>query len=160
MVIAVLLAVVATQWSESLRVFEARVASEVVGLFSRSAASGDVVYAGLGGTHPLALRITSTCTSGLLALPCLGAMCFYLLHRGVRLSAALLGLATGVLVVFVLNEARLATMVAGWTEFGGKGLWIAHELIGTVISVVAVLLALGAQLRLSAWNSQPQAREF
>ncbi|HEX3333255.1 MAG TPA: hypothetical protein VHS57_02885 [Acidimicrobiales bacterium] len=148
-----------TAWSAPYRSVEAHAASWVVGLFTPTRLYGNEwLVSGHGGG--LWFVVTTICTSALIVLPLLGFATWATLMRRVKVSMALAGLAAGTAVVLVLSTARLALIGLSWWQWGYPSLWLAHDFVGTFISLVAMALGLGVQITVTGRWGKMERRSF
>lgn len=118
------------------------------------------VYLDLGSPHAVGVDVTTECTVGILILPLVLAYCVMVSFSGVRVRSALTGLSVGFLVVAVANELRLVSILVAWHRWGRGGLWISHILVGSIVSLVAVVAALGLQLKSSMRHGRLVTRSY
>jgi hypothetical protein len=148
-----------TVWSAPYRSVEAHAASWVVGLFTPTRLYGNEwMVAGHGSG--LWFVVTTICTSGLIVLPLLGFAAWATLMRRVKVSMALAGLLAGTLVVLALSTARLAMIGLSWWQWGYPSLWLAHDFVGTFISLIAMGLGLGIQVTVTGRWGKMERRTF
>jgi len=118
------------------------------------------VYLDLGSRHAVGIDVTAECTVGILVLPLVIAYCLFVAFSGVRVRSALTGLGLGFLVVGVANELRLMSILVAWHRWGHGGLWVSHVLVGSIMSLCAVVLALAVQLRWSLRHGRLVSRGY
>jgi exosortase/archaeosortase family protein len=147
-------------YNQGFRDVEARVASLAITPFTHTFTVNDVVIVGAGSDHTVGLRITSECTASLLMLPAAILFCLYTLFLGVRIRSASVGLIVAGGIAFFANQVRLFLIAVGWLAWGSSGLWVAHILVGSVISIVAVLATLIVQVRLTAAKGRGASRSY
>jgi hypothetical protein len=148
-----------TVWSEPYRSMEAHVASWVVGLFTPTRLYGNE-WLVTGHGSGLWFVVTTICTSGLIVLPLLGFATWATLMRRVKVSMAVAGLVAGTLIVLVLSTARLAMIGLSWWQWGYPSLWLAHDLVGTFISLLAMGAGLGVQVAVTGRWGKVERRTF
>jgi exosortase/archaeosortase family protein len=157
--LVVLAIAILTIWSAPYRSMEAHAASCVVGIFTPTKLYGNEwLVTGHGGG--LWFVVTNICTSGLIVLPLLGFAAWATLMRRVKVSMALAGLVAGTLVVLVLSTARLAMIGLSWWKWGYPSLWLAHDFVGTFISLIAMALGLGVQVAVTGRWGKMERRSF
>ena len=148
-----------TVWSEPYRSMEAHVASWVVRLFTPTRLYGNEWLVTSHGSG-LWFVVTTICTSGLIVLPLLGFATWATLMRRVKVSMALAGLFAGTLIVLVLSTARLAMIGLSWWQWGYPSLWLAHDFVGTFISLLAMAAGLGVQVAVTSRWGKVERRTF
>jgi exosortase/archaeosortase family protein len=156
--IAVAVAIL-TVWSAPYRSMEAHAAAWVVGLFTPTRLYGNE-WLVTGHGSGLWFVVTTICTSGLIVLPLLGFASWATLMRRVRVSMALAGLFAGTLVILVLSTARLAMIGLSWWQWGYPSLWLAHDFVGTLISLIAMAAGLGVQIAVTGRWGKMERRTF
>ena len=144
----------------AIRVVEARAVAAVLSATARTLADRDVVVAGLGSSTPVAVRISGECTAALLCVPLLVAFACYVLFRGVRPAAAIAGLLAGAAVISVANILRICMIVVAWRTGGTGALGFTHVVVGSITSLVAALLGLFVQVRVSGAHGRPAVRTY
>lgn len=103
----------------------------------------DVVYFGLGSTHPLGLMMTPECTSVFLLIPLIvvGAVLIALRPAITWRVLASLGLAAVVLIA--VNQFRILTLAALVSWLGtNEGYYWGHTMVGSLVSVFGGAAAL------------------
>ena len=150
---------IVTVWSQPYRSAEAHAASWVVGLFTPTRLYGNEWLVSGHGSG-LWFVVTTLCTSGLLVLPLLGFAAWATLMRRVKVSMALAGLTAGMLVVVLLGTARLAMIGLSWWQWGYPSLWLAHDLVGTFISLIAMALGLLVEVTVTGRWGKMERRTF
>jgi exosortase/archaeosortase family protein len=158
--LAILLVIAMLAFNQGFRDAEASVVRLVIGPFTKAFAVNDVVVIGVNTGHPVGLRITNDCTASLLVLPSLVAFCLYIVFLGVRIRSAAYGLLMAGLIAFVANQFRLFLIAVGWLAWGPNGLWVAHTLVGSLISLLAVFVTLIVQVRVTAAKGHALTREY
>jgi hypothetical protein len=148
-----------TVWSEPYRSMEAHTASWVVGLFTPTRLYGNE-WLVTGHGSGLWFVVTTICTSGLIVLPLLGFATWATLMRRVKVSMALAGLVAGALVVLLLSTARLAMIGLSWWKWGYPSLWLAHDFVGTFISLIAMAGGLLVQVAVTGRWGKMERRTF
>lgn len=162
--LAVVLAAVgvlaSTSWGHSYRVLEARVASSATSLWTQSYAVDErwVVKTAQGNT--LIVVVTSACTTSLLVLPLFlaGAVALLLPRLSMRWTVAALG--AGSAVLFGLGTVRLSLIGYAWYRWGVGAIWVAHDVLGTIISVISAATALGLMLLVISRKGRFAGRRF
>ena len=134
-------------WHGFYRSMEIRLSGLLINLTTTSGVyvvpQRQTVYFGLGTDHALGLRISPECTSAFLVVPLLlvGATMLGLRPRIAGRVLASLGLAVCVLVV--VNQLRMLTLVALISQLGrGRGYYLGHTLLGSMVSVFGGAAAL------------------
>jgi exosortase/archaeosortase family protein len=158
--LAVLVMIVMLAFNQGFREAEASVVRSVISPFTKAFAVHDVVVIGVDTGHPVGLRITNECTASLLVLPSLVGFCLYILFLGVRIRSAAYGLLMAGLIAFIANQLRLFFIAVSWLAWGPNGLWVAHILVGSIISLLAVFVTLMVQIRLTASKGHALTREY
>jgi len=134
----------------TFRVVEAHAARLFVSPWTRAVSIHDVVIVGVNERRIKGFRITAECTASLLTIPLLLLFSVSVARPRVLLRRALLGLMVGVAIVFAANQLRITVVMLGWLWGGSEGLGFTHGIVGTIISVAALLFALLAQLKVTA----------
>jgi exosortase/archaeosortase family protein len=143
-----------------IRETEAMILRFLVSPWANSTRVDTTVYLGLGTRRAIGLDITAECTVGVLLLPLLLAYCAFVIFRGVRIRSALTGLGQAFVIVAVANELRLVSIMVAWHRWGTTGLWVAHVLVGSIVSLAAVVVALAIQLRRSVRDGRALPRTY
>jgi exosortase/archaeosortase family protein len=78
----------------------------------------------------------------------------------VRLRVAIAGFASGGTVVVTMSVARLAVIGLSWHAWGDASLWVTHDLIGTLVSLVAMAAGVGIQLVVTGSWDRGERRAF
>ena len=92
--------------------------------------------------QPTGVDITIGCTAAFLLLPFVLATTVLLAVRRIPARRAFASLATAVVVVLAVNQARVLAIIAGMGAWGPEdGYGRTHVLVGTAVSTVGVVLA-------------------
>jgi exosortase/archaeosortase family protein len=142
-------------FSHQLRAAEALSLKWLLVPWTGTTAVGDTVVIATDTVRPLALHITPECTSAIMVIPCVVAFALFAVVRNVRIGRALGALAVVAALVFAINQLRIALLAAAYIGWGANSLWIAHSVIGTLISLAGIMLALAVQTRLTAATPSP-----
>jgi exosortase/archaeosortase family protein len=148
-----------TFWSVAYRSAEARVASMVVGAFTSTRLYQTEWRVAHGGSG-VWFVVTSVCTSSVLLLPVVVVGAWAITMPLLRVRSVLGGIAAGSAVVVALNTARLVIISMSWRVWGGGSLWVTHDLIGTVISLVSTLAGLGTLIVVTGLRDKRAPRRF
>jgi exosortase/archaeosortase family protein len=92
--------------------------------------------------QPTGVDITIGCTAAFLLLPFVAATTVLLAVRRIPALRAFASLATAVVVVLAVNQARVLAIIAGMHAWGPEeGYGRTHVLVGTAVSTVGVVVA-------------------
>ena len=149
-----------TAWSSTYRVMEAHLAAASAGLAIDTNALGDRWSITTAAGDTLILVVTSTCTTSLLVVPLFVAATWLLLLQRMRPVAVLLGLATGLLVLLGLGTLRMCLIGLAWHRWGHGAIWVTHDVLGSLISVLAAAAALLVMLLVLTRSGRHEARRF
>ena len=111
---------------------------------------GDTVVVRTDTVRPLALHLTPECTAAIMVIPCVIAFAIFTAMRNVRIGRALGALAVVTALVFAVNQLRIGLLAAAYLGWGARSLWLAHSVVGTLISLAGIVLALVVQTRMTA----------
>jgi exosortase/archaeosortase len=147
---------VLTVWSTAYRSIEAQLASALVGAFTPSRVYQNEWHVTHGGGG-LWFVVTYLCTSSVLLIPLVLVGAWAITMPLVRLRSALCGLIAGSAVVIALSTVRLVMISLAWRMWGNGSLWVTHDLIGTIISLIAMSAGLGTLVVLTGtWDRRPR----
>jgi exosortase/archaeosortase family protein len=163
----VLLAVAAAAASVCILIFnlavrrvEAMAIARTLGESMSARVVSDVIVIDPGRYRTAAFRVTPECTASILILPAVAAFCLYVVFRGVRITQAVLGLLAACVVAFATNQLRILLIVLSWQRWGDDGVWVAHILVGSAISLITILGVLILQIRLTAIHGRVRPRDY
>ncbi len=143
----------------NIRLFEARAAAGLIGLFGTTGVEGTVVYAWLDQRYAIGLDITSSCTVALLGLPVLLAAVVLGWLRGVGKPRLVAAIALGLGVVFLGNQIRLLAIAFATKWWGVNfGFDFAHQIIGSLISLLTACLGVGAVIWFGTKGNSSRSR--
>lgn len=150
--------VVMTAWSASYRHLEAELTGVSSALFTHTLVYQQ--YWLLWHDHtPMAFDVTRQCSSNLMVSPLLLLAALGTLLRGrIGLLRVLLGLLAGVATCVVLNTVRLDIIGLAYGHWGTDSHWLTHDLLGSLITVAASLLAVVVQVVVAGVHRSPRAR--
>lgn len=129
------------------RMLEIRLAGLFIGAITSSgvyvAPHRQTVYFGLGTDHAIGLRITPECTSAFLVVPLLVVAAAMVALRPRITRRVLASTAAAVVVLVLVNQARMLTLVALVSNLGReRGYYLGHTLLGSMVSVFGGAAAL------------------
>ncbi|MEU8782891.1 exosortase/archaeosortase family protein [Streptomyces sp. NPDC048637] len=156
---------VLTVWAHTYRSFEALAAGKAAGLFTSTIVLGDAFHvphsAGSDSDgHGLWIAVTAACTTTILLVPLVLIAAWAVLQPRIRPAMALLGLAAGLVVLLMTGTARLAGIGLAWHWWGARSFWLSHNLVGSLISLIATVVALGVQFKVTGLRSPAARRSF
>ncbi|MDO5627158.1 MAG: hypothetical protein Q4G43_02445 [Mobilicoccus sp.] len=130
------------------------------GLVGEAASAGPIVWVGIGTADVMAMRITALCSTIVLVTPVLllGAALLYGLRRA-HLHRILGGIAVGLALVLVANQARY--LMLGWlgTTFGHRAFLLGHHWIGAIGVLALFALSLFLTVKIAAGGiERPSSR--
>ncbi|MFJ9691549.1 archaeosortase/exosortase family protein [Kitasatospora sp. NPDC101183] len=112
------------------------------------APSAPVLYAGGSGGLEHGIALSTGCSSVLLIAPFVAVSGLLLLLGRRRPGRIVLGLALAAALIGAANLGRLTLIVAMQHRYGGEGFTWTHVLFGSVLMLIAALVALLCYLRL------------
>lgn len=158
--IALTAAVSATLWYQSnIRCIEAWVAAHwadmIPGVMSY-ALSGRPVFLLAGGSRAVGLVVSAECTVSLLMIPLLVWSLLLVAARRVNIAKLFAGLIVSLLLLTAVNQLRLITI--GWAYFsmGRTGYEWSHTVVGSIISILGMILAVMVYIRIALVNQSAQ----
>lgn len=157
-VVAALVALAA--YSTTIRHTEASVASLIIDRFTPSGVSGPIVVIHLDSAQPLGLQITAECSVSMLFIPSLVALAGLMFVRSTDVTRLLEATAISLLLIAAINLLRIVAIAAGSTLWGHDGYWVMHVVVGSVVSIIAVLAGLFVQVRWGLAPAQRPARAY
>jgi len=105
------------------------------------------------------IDITVGCTAAFLLLPFVVATTVLLAVRRIPAARAFASLATAVVVVLAVNQARVLAIIAGMSAWGPEdGYGRTHVLVGTAVSTLGVVAAGTCYLLVLLRGTYPAAR--
>lgn len=120
----------------------------------------DIIVVEPGQQHTIALRITPECTASLLVLPAVAMFCLFVIFRGVRIGRAVGGIVAACGFAYLANQIRILFIAVSWMYWGNDGVWVAHILVGTAISLVTIFAILVVQVWVTAIKGRVSTREY
>jgi exosortase/archaeosortase family protein len=120
----------------------AHLAAVVTGTRTAAVPGTHTFYWLVGTLHMIGLLITSDCTSAILIGPLLFVAGFLSLGGRVPLSRLVPGAALAAAVLFAVNLLRLAAITWATYHFGMAGFTWSHTLLGSVLTLAALVGAL------------------
>jgi exosortase/archaeosortase family protein len=148
-----------TTWSSPYRSLEARATEAVVGLFTSTRLYRNEWHM-VHGSRGVWFAVTSVCTSSVLLVPLIAVGAWTAAMPLVKLRVAFAGFATGGIVVVFMSTARLALIGLSWHAWGDASLFVTHDLIGTLVSLVAMATGVGVQLIVTGSWDRGERRIF
>jgi exosortase/archaeosortase family protein len=148
-----------TIWAVPYRDLEARAASALVNPFTPTRLYQNEWHVNHGGVGTWFV-VTFLCTSSVLLIPILLVGAWAATMPLVRLRSALAGMVTGIGVVVTLNTLRLAVIALSWSRWGDPSLWVTHDLIGTLVSLIAMTAGVGTQVIMTGATARAETRQF
>jgi hypothetical protein len=104
--------------------------------------------------------VTTLCTSSVLLVPLVLVGAWAMTVPIIRVRSVAAGLALGSTVVVALSTARLVMISLSWRVWGPDSLWVTHDLMGTVISLIAMTAGLGILIVVAGMRDRNQRRPF
>ncbi len=138
-----------TAWSAAYRAVEARVAAIVVSTITPARVHHDA-WRVANGRRAVWFVVTNACTSSVLLVPIAVIAAWCLVVPTVRARSALVGAATGAIVMVGVNTLRLAGVALAWWRWGTSSLLVTHDVLGTVMSIGAAAVGITMQLRITS----------
>jgi exosortase/archaeosortase family protein len=148
-----------TTWSAQYRSLEARATEAVVGLFTSTRLYRNEWHM-VHGTSGLWFAVTSVYTSSVLLVPLIAVGAWAAAMPRVKLRVVFAGFAAGAAVVVIMSTARLALIGLSWHAWGNSSLYVTHDMIGTLVSLVAMAAGVGTQLVVTGSSDRGERRIF
>jgi exosortase/archaeosortase family protein len=150
----------ALSWNVPFRTMEASLAAGATNAFFPAQADGFRWMVGPVEQRSVILVITTSCSSSMLVTPLSLAAGWLLLLPRMAIGYTLLGygLAAGLLVG--LSTCRQVMIGLAWHEWGNVSLWLSHDFVGSLLSLAAGVIALGALFYVSGKGNFIVKRQF
>lgn len=104
--------------------------------------------------------VTTICTSSLLLVPLWIVAAWAATVRLIKLRMVLAGFAAGVPTVALISTARLVMVSVSWWKWGNPSLWVTHNLVGTLLSLLAMAAGLSVQIAVTGMRGDLRRRSF
>jgi exosortase/archaeosortase family protein len=138
--------VAAIRYSRDVRILEAAAVRWFASPFVATSRKESIVYVFPSHGAGMGFNITGACTVVQLWVPLLALAALLVLAPGVRKRRVFVGLLASLLLTVAINQVRVLIIVFSWVWWRDDGLWVAHILVGSVVTLIGIIAAATVQI--------------